>query len=101
MSISSSEQGFCNCFAVHLQHLIIILSGYACIIIISDCLQNFIPNFPKSLPFPMPFVSVFRDILFFGIRLARKTADEEVKIFKVFRIDFRDVGIKILSLRIV
>ena len=49
----------------------------------------------------MPFVSVFRDILFFGIRLARKTADEEVKIFKVFRIDLRDVGIEILSLRIV
>ena len=46
-------------------------------------------------------ISVFRDILFFGIRLARKTADEEVKIFKVFRIDFRDIGIKILSFRII
>lgn len=33
--------------------------------------------------------------------LARESTNEQVKISKIFRIDFRDIGIKILSFRIV
>ena len=49
----------------------------------------------------MPFVSVFRDILFFGIRLAGKTADEQVEIGHSCCINSCNVVIINLSLRVI